>query len=201
MSEPVVTKERIVVEAMSLLRSGGLAAVNLRAVAQRMAIKAPSLYWHIESKEALYGLMSRKIFRSCLATVPSCRSWEQWLREFGLAIWRAQERIPDIRQLIMLAPFDLDEREHCLAIIVGALVEHGFDARLAVTAQESVQALVTGWTTLEMTAGLHAEPAETRFIQSLEALINGWGQLHRRTAKRKKTSKRAAGPVMRASKQ
>src|SRR5215470_12470711 len=86
--EPGVTPEQIVATALTLLREGGLKAVTMRNVGTRLGIAAPSLYWHVESKDALHRLMSQAIFDRCLDSVPRSRDWRQWLRDFGLNLWR-----------------------------------------------------------------------------------------------------------------
>ena len=167
-----MTREQIVAEALVLLRQEGLAAVSLRKIAARLAVKAPSLYWHVDSKEALYGLMSQAIFRRCLEAIPACEDWREWLREFGLSLWRTQLATPDIRKLIVIAPVDAELRRLNRVTIVDALAGLGLDASLATPAQQSIQALVTGWTTLSVRTG--KQESELRFLESLDVLIDGW---------------------------
>lgn len=169
-----ITREQIVEEALALLREGGLADVSLRKIGARLGVKAPSLYWHVESKEALHSLMSQAIFRACLNAVPPCASWQEWLREFGLALWRAQRETPDIQQLIVATvPNDAARRE-AWALIADRLMALGMPSDLAEPAQRSVQALVTGWTTLARRHDTFDPLPNGPFLTSLEALISGW---------------------------
>ncbi|MFC5678184.1 TetR family transcriptional regulator [Aeromicrobium endophyticum] len=46
-------RQEIVDAALDLLDEGGEAAVSMRAVANRLHVKAPSLYWHFRSKQDL----------------------------------------------------------------------------------------------------------------------------------------------------
>ena len=55
--------------------------------------------------------------------------------------------------------------------ILGRLVPLGLPPHVAQSAQQSVQALVTGWTTLRSKPG--ADPAEEPFRESLDVLISG----------------------------
>jgi TetR/AcrR family tetracycline transcriptional repressor len=174
MGEKKLTRGHIVIEALELLQSGGLREVSLRKIAARLDVKAMSLYWHVESKEALYVLMSREIFQRCLQAIPPCHDWQEWLREFGLSLWAAQQRTPDIRQLITITPVDAETREVNRRTIPMIVTQLGLDPSLAVAAQGSVQALVTGWTTLQMRPSKPRQSAEYEFLQSLDALIEGW---------------------------
>jgi AcrR family transcriptional regulator len=45
----------------------GLAQVTLRAVAERIGMRAPSLYTHFDSKQAIYDAMFRQAWTDCLA--------------------------------------------------------------------------------------------------------------------------------------
>lgn len=56
MAEPVTTSSRvteIVAVARELLEDGGWDAVTMRAIAERMGIRAPSLYKHVAGKDEL----------------------------------------------------------------------------------------------------------------------------------------------------
>ncbi|MEH3107468.1 MAG: TetR family transcriptional regulator [Sphingomonas fennica] len=166
---PKLDRESIVREALALLAEGGLAAVSLRRVAARLDARAPSLYWHVADKQALYRLMSQTVFRACLAAVPPAADWQGWLRGFALALWEGQRATPDAHRLILTTRttgggIATDE-------VIGPLVALGLPAAVAAPAQASVQALVTGWTTLR---GADAADVDPAFLDGLEALIAGW---------------------------
>jgi TetR/AcrR family tetracycline transcriptional repressor len=167
-----LTSDQVLQVALSLLRKGGLDAVSMRKIAARLGVRAPSLYWHVESKEALHRLMSRTIFLGCLDAIPPCNTWQQWLREYGLSLWRAQCATPDIRQLIVSTPLERNERDTARARILSQLTPLGLPPEIGDVAQQSVQALVTGWTTLRAKPGV--DSVEDVFRESLDALIAGW---------------------------
>jgi len=172
-SELALTQDKVVEVALSLLRRGGLEHVSMRKIAARLGVRAQSIYWHVDSKEALCRLMGRAIFQSCLDAMPPCTDWRQWLREYGLSLWRTQCVTPDIRQLILAGPVEKRARDGLHAVILGALVPLGLPIETAQSAQQSVQALVTGWTTIRAKPG--ADPGEESFRESLDVLIEGWG--------------------------
>jgi len=167
-------RDLIVREAVALLTQEGLGAVSLRKIASRLDVSVSSLYWHVTDKETLYALMSASIFRACIDAVPPARSWQHWLHEFGLSLWDAQTSIRDARQLIVVSRPRVGQIEETLARILGALDALGLPADDALVAQRSVQALVTGWTTLNA-ARPDAEASDrASFVTALDVLIAGW---------------------------
>jgi AcrR family transcriptional regulator len=50
-----VTKQTIVEASIGILNRDGIEGLHMRALAKTLGIKAASLYWHIDGKQALYG--------------------------------------------------------------------------------------------------------------------------------------------------
>jgi len=59
-------RQEILTAAWDAAREHGLGAITLRDVAERVGMRAPSLYWHFPSKMALYDAMFGQAWRSCL---------------------------------------------------------------------------------------------------------------------------------------
>lgn len=174
MSFSKLDQDQIVREAVALLTEEGLDAVSLRKVAIRLGVSVSSLYWHVKDKEALFGLMSGSIFRACLDAIPPSSGWRRWLHDFGLSLWDAQIAIQDARRLIVLARPEASLAEESLNRIVRTLSAQGLPEVHAIVAQRSVQALVTGWTTLR-SVKLDAVGADRdSFVVALDILIDGW---------------------------
>ncbi|MBB5984520.1 TetR/AcrR family transcriptional regulator [Sphingobium lignivorans] len=174
MSFSKLDRDMIVAEAVALLREEGLGAVSLRRVAARLGVSVSSLYWHVPDKGTLHGLMSASIFRACLDAIPPAGDWRGWLHGFGLALWDAQIAIPDARQLIIVARPQAGLAEASLARILDALEQLGLPAPHALVAQRSVQALVTGWTTLRSVRPDAVAADRDSFVIALDVLIDGW---------------------------
>ena len=161
----------IVDQELQLFYSEGLANVTVRKVAAALKVNAASLYWHVRDRDALYGMLAERIFRSCLDAMEPAATWQEWLRGFGLAIWKAQISHPDIRTLILIARGEEAKVRSSREEIATALERLGLPRADADTAQRSVQALVTGWSVLSLNA-IDAE--EAPFRRSLDVLIEGW---------------------------
>ncbi|GAA3030933.1 TetR/AcrR family transcriptional regulator C-terminal domain-containing protein [Microbacterium dextranolyticum] len=86
-----ITKERIVDAALAVLDDGGIEAVTLRAVAARLDVRAPALYWHVGSKQQLLDDMGTEIQRRVqlsLHAVPSDAAWTVVLDAYAHALRR-----------------------------------------------------------------------------------------------------------------
>src|SRR5688500_10129774 len=94
-------RDMIVAAALKILAEKGIAAVSLRNVASEVGVRAPSLYWHVPSKLALFGYMSESIFRQCLDSVPSTTDWREWLKALGVRVWHVQRTTRDVHLLMM----------------------------------------------------------------------------------------------------
>jgi TetR/AcrR family tetracycline transcriptional repressor len=167
-------RDTIVRAAIEILADRGLDAVSLRNVAAAVGARAPSLYWHVADKAALFGFMSEAIFRECLDRVPPSEDWREWLRGLGETVWRAQRQTRDVHQLMMQSRMDAETLAGFTARMVGELTARGLDPALAFEAQKSVMALVTGWTMMPNDPAFRDNPPEESFLHCLDAVIRGW---------------------------
>lgn len=173
-----LTKDQIVREAIALLREGGIGEVSLRKLAARLDVRAPSLAWHVGDKESLLTFMSERLYSSCLEAMPSCASWDEWLFEFGMALWESQCRTRDSARLIAMAALDPGQFDRMREATVTPLIQFGLSPELAMQMQSSVQAHITGWTIFAqgaeadlLASALNIEEAAS---ESLQALVAGW---------------------------
>lgn len=60
------TRREILDAAWAVARESGLAAITLREVADRVGMRAPSLYTHFDSKNAIYDAMFGQAWTDCL---------------------------------------------------------------------------------------------------------------------------------------
>ena len=176
MSFSKLDQHGIVREAIALLGEDGLDAVSLRRVAGRLGVSVSSLYWHVKDKRALYTLMSGSIFLSCLDEMPPAHDWQTWLKHFGIALWDKQTVVQDARRLIQMSRYDENAAQTAHTRIIAPLTALGLPETRAILAQGSVQALVTGWTTLDSARPGAPTHGRDAFLLSLDALIRGWDQ-------------------------
>ncbi|TPW76964.1 TetR/AcrR family transcriptional regulator C-terminal domain-containing protein [Schumannella sp. 10F1B-5-1] len=64
-----ITKAAIVQAALDRLDEAGIDGVTVRAVAERLGVRAPALYWHIRDKQTLLDEMGTEIERRVVAAL------------------------------------------------------------------------------------------------------------------------------------
>ncbi|HEY3338761.1 MAG TPA: TetR/AcrR family transcriptional regulator C-terminal domain-containing protein [Propionicimonas sp.] len=80
-----ITRARIVETALQLLDEEGINAVTARALADRLGVRAPALYWHVGSKQEILDEMATEIHRRVARQLEAelqCDSWHE-----GFAIY------------------------------------------------------------------------------------------------------------------
>ncbi|WNH54256.1 TetR/AcrR family transcriptional regulator C-terminal domain-containing protein [Stenotrophomonas oahuensis] len=84
-----IARDNIVDAAFRLLDEAGMEGVTLRKVACSLGIRAPSLYWHFKSKQALVDAMADAMIVDVARHIPEGQPWRQTLlqiaREFRVA--------------------------------------------------------------------------------------------------------------------
>ncbi|SDG49242.1 transcriptional regulator, TetR family [Lentzea fradiae] len=84
-----MSKERIVAAALDLLNDKGMDALTVRALAARLGVQAPALYWHVRNKQELLDEMGTFVMRrvrDALAAIPPDAGWRDSLAGYGRAL-------------------------------------------------------------------------------------------------------------------
>ena len=69
-----LTRERLVRSALELIGEEGLEGLSMRALADRLDVKAASLYWHVRDRRELLDLLADGL----LEEVPRARRGGDW---------------------------------------------------------------------------------------------------------------------------
>jgi AcrR family transcriptional regulator len=86
--EPPLTRERIVTAAVALLDEEGIDRLTMRRLADRLAVVAPSLYWHVDTKDDVIDLAVDAIFGEAQPPAPGAADWRDDVAAV-LGTWRA----------------------------------------------------------------------------------------------------------------
>ena len=83
-----LTRPGIVSAALDLLDEVGIDALTLRALAARLGVRAPALYWHVASKQELLDEMGTEIQRRVIAatSVQPMDAWRPALAGYARAL-------------------------------------------------------------------------------------------------------------------
>ena len=86
-----LTKAAIVQAALDLLDEAGMDGLTVRALASRLGVQAPALYWHVRSKQALLDEMATQIWRQIgdvMAGLPPDLPWREVMRTYAATVRR-----------------------------------------------------------------------------------------------------------------
>lgn len=139
-----IKRERVVEEALALLREGGLKNLSTRRLAARLGVKSPALYWHVKDKSELADLVVEAMFATMRPAAPG--PYLDRLRRIADEVRRALSAYRDAPLLIAERPPSGPHRMRSTSEVVAAFLDAGFAekeaARLAVFFCQALLALV-----------------------------------------------------------
>lgn len=134
-------RQQVIVEALRLVDDKGLDALSLRALAGRLGVQAPTLYWHIGSKAELLDALADAIMVDAIRAIPEPHpdgDWADWLLAALVELRGAMLRHRDGARIVSGARLSL-RRGDFSERAMSTLVDHGVElqrARLLVLAGE-----------------------------------------------------------------
>lgn len=198
-----IKKEQIVEAAFNLLDESGIDGVSLRKLACSLGIRAPSLYWHFKSKQALVDAMADALIRDVAREIPEGQHWRATLhqitREFRTGFKSHRDGARVYAGTFIASENVLRVGEETIAALVRAGAEIGFAATTAMDLMYYVMGFVIEEQSFPEDRGdvegvqqafmklaeeryphcwkarhVLAEPAfETRFEKGLDLLLDG----------------------------
>lgn len=87
-----LTKAAIVQAALNLMDETGMDGLTVRALAARLGVQAPALYWHVRSKQALLDEMATEIWRQIgevMAGLPDGLPWREVMGTYAVTVRQA----------------------------------------------------------------------------------------------------------------
>jgi TetR/AcrR family tetracycline transcriptional repressor len=138
----VALSRRVVVEeALKLVDSEGLDAVTLRALAARLGVQAPTLYWHVRNKAQLLEALADAIMDEAIRAITKPTAdvaWREWLSTAAQRLRQAMLAHPDGARIVAGARASL-RRADFSELAMATLAAHGValeQARLTVLVVE-----------------------------------------------------------------
>jgi TetR/AcrR family transcriptional regulator, tetracycline repressor protein len=163
-----LTKAGIVTAALGLLDEAGLEGLTVRAVAGRLGVQAPALYWHVRNKQDLLDEMATEIWRRIgaeLAALPPDLPWRQGMIAFAAITRRTLLAHRDGAKVFsgtnLTDAAVLESREAALA----AMIAHGFTAADVVRAYSLLYNFTIGFC-IEEQAVAQAAAGDDRYSRS-----------------------------------
>jgi TetR/AcrR family transcriptional regulator, tetracycline repressor protein len=84
-----LTKTVIVQAALDVLDEAGMEGLTVRALASRLGVQAPALYWHVRGKQALLDEMATLIWRQVgdvMAALPGDLPWRELMATYAVTV-------------------------------------------------------------------------------------------------------------------
>ena len=121
---PVLTRDRVVAEALAVISAGGAAALSMRALATRLGVVPAALYRHVASKEQLYDLILDAVLAEVDCQVDPALPWAGQVTALAHRLRAVLEDHPGIAALLKtrdpISPASLALAEAFLALLQAA---------------------------------------------------------------------------------
>lgn len=161
-----ITRERIVAAALELLDEKGMDALTVRALASRLQVKAPALYWHVRDKQELLDEMSTFVMRrvtDALSSIASGADWRDDLAAYARALRAEYLRHRDGARIFSGTRFSDPEVVKAKEAWLARLTAAGFALAEADDALDLVTAYVVGFVIEEQERSQSAEVDPARY--------------------------------------
>ena len=156
----------IVREAFATLNEAGLEGLTLRRLASRLGVKAPALYWHFQSKQALLDEMATQVLRESMAQsadLAALPAWQEWARAYYTRLREILLQYRDGARMFsgtyltdadLFAPMEINLRR---------MVDAGFTLRQAVVGLSALYSFTVGFVIEEQATELAIGQANPQY--------------------------------------
>jgi AcrR family transcriptional regulator len=142
--QPILSRQRIIEVATSIVDSGGLDALSTRRLAAELGVSAPSLYNHFPTKEAILDGIADAIVAQVDLTVLDGEDWARslvaWARGYRRALAAHPNAVPFLARGPALRPAALALAD----AVYGMLTEAGWPPGYATRIGAAMRYLVAG---------------------------------------------------------
>ena len=180
-----LTKEAVVQAAADLLNAEGLNALSLNRLAEKLDIRTPSLYNHVNGLPGLQkelAVLNAKQLADCLSAAAIGKSGIELFMDVAQAFRSYVKEYPGLylstlRSSGTQAVQDKDlirEEERALKVGLAVMASLGLRGEPAIHAVRAFRSMVHGFATLEVAGGFGLpEDCDESFRRLVEALVAG----------------------------
>lgn len=109
--QPGVTRDRLVGAALDVIQEDGLGALSMRALADRLGVKAASLYWHIRDREELVGMIAQSLLTEVRPRSAGRAGWRAEALAVCAALEAVMTRHRDAARVVLEVPEALERSD------------------------------------------------------------------------------------------
>jgi len=117
-----LSRTRLAAAGLELMQAEGLEALSMRRLAERLDVKAASLYWHVRDRQELVELLAESIMDR--VTAPRATGWRAVVSANAAALRRALGAQRDAGRVVLEVPSAMS-RSSCSGRVVRALEDAG----------------------------------------------------------------------------
>jgi TetR/AcrR family tetracycline transcriptional repressor len=167
-------RRTIVEAALDLLDEVGMEGLSTRALAARLGVKGPSLYWHFKSMRELFNHMAEALRETALPAPDAFpHDWQAWLADGARGLRRAALSRRDGARLMAGATPTGTSQILDFPAMTGRLQSEGFRYREANAALLSLGRYAMGWASYEQLTPTRPVNSDESFEFGLAAMIAG----------------------------
>jgi TetR/AcrR family transcriptional regulator, tetracycline repressor protein len=163
-----IQRDQVIAAALSLLDEGGLEGVTMRKLADALEVKAASLYWHFENKQALIDGMADVLVEGVARDLSEDQSWEDKLRQIAGGLRDALRARRDGARVYAGTYVVTDNVMRTGEAMIAACIRAGADTALAVDTAFSLLYFVLGFVmeeqALDLEGGINLHEREDAFM-------------------------------------
>jgi TetR/AcrR family transcriptional regulator, tetracycline repressor protein len=173
-----IGRDQITEAALALMQEHGLDGLGMRALAERLGVRASALYWHVPSKGGLYALMTGHFYGTAYAQASTAPGPQEWLERLGATFRESLLAYRDSARLCAIAPPAVSDTPEAKEQMTVDLTRFGLTQEQALNAVASVFALTLGWVVYEQSETMHDHLVgmldfDTAFSAGLQAIVGG----------------------------
>ena len=140
-----LTRDRLVEAALELIQEDGLDGLSMRALAERLEVKAASLYWHVRDREELLELLAGSILDSVPRPRPAA-GWRPNVIAMAAALESRVSSQKDASRVLLESPDVLGQSETFAAMTAQLQVSGLQQAEAAEVARMAITHVIAGRT-------------------------------------------------------
>ncbi|XAS68644.1 TetR/AcrR family transcriptional regulator [Micrococcaceae bacterium Sec5.7] len=156
---PILSPERIVKEAASLIDEAGLSSLTIRRLAERLGVKGPSIYNHFPTMDAIADAVVDSLLGTIDIEIFESAGWRVALPVWARDYWRVLHEHSEIVPLLARGPATRTAQLRLADAFYGSLVDGGWPRRQATEVAIAVRNFIAG-SALGSYSGGFSEPAE-----------------------------------------
>jgi len=173
-----LTVDNIVTAAWELVTEQGLDGLSTRALATRLDVQSPALYWHVKNKSELLSLMFERVLQQSFSFDERGLDWKEWTRQLCHQQHSVMLAHRDSGRIASIAVPSRRIQSEILPRMYKPFISAGFDEEEAFAAAGLMITFILGWVIYEQRPDTlqflrSAVDVKSAFSQGVEIFLEG----------------------------